>query len=289
VSQLTAIICVPIIVTRKVIGIVYVDSGNMFAQMTQEDVAFTAAVAHELALTIVNIRLQQSAIRNERMAAIGLTVSNLAHNIKNLTMINQNAIDLMKMHLDRIGDAKTNKCWEIIQHGFHRINKLSAEMLAYASEKELSPASSDINLAILANTDYFDRSLKNNGIQLSLALSDENPRCMIDEQQLQDALLNIVVNAVDAIGNQPDGKIHITTAVEDGKRVVIAVRDNGCGINPVEKQKIFDLFYTTKGTNGSGLGLPMVVKFIEASGGKLLVASEPGVGSTFKMVFPLQK
>jgi signal transduction histidine kinase len=289
VSQLAAIICVPMIVAGKVIGIVYVDSGNMVEQMTQEDVAFTAAVAHELALTIVNIRLQQSAIRNERMAAIGLTVSNLSHNIKNLTMLNQNAIELMKMHLDRIGDEKTNTCWKIIHHGFQRINKLSVELLAYTSEKELSPVASDINRAILANTDYFEQSLKKNGIQVNLALSDENPRCMIDEQQLQDALLNIVVNAVDAIGNRPDGKIRISTAVEDNRRLVIAVQDNGCGIDPQQKQKIFDLFYTTKGTNGSGLGLPMVVKFIESSGGKLLVTSEPGVGSTFKMVFPLQK
>ena len=289
VSHLTAIICVPIIVTGKVIGIVYVDSGNMFEQITQEDVAFTAAVAHELALTIVNIRLQQSAIRNERMAAIGLTVSNLAHNIKNLTMINQNAIDLMKMHLDQIGHEKANTCWEIIHHGFQRINKLSVEMLAYAGEKELSPALSNINRAILTNTDFFDRSLKGNGIELSLALSDENPRCMIDERQLLDALLNIVVNAVDAIGNRQDGKIRITTAVEDSRRLVIAVQDNGCGIDPDKKQRIFDLFYTTKGTSGSGLGLPMVVKFIESSGGRLLVSSEPGVGSTFKMVFPLQK
>jgi signal transduction histidine kinase len=242
-----------------------------------------------MALTIVNIRLQQSAIRNERMAAIGLTVANLAHNIKNLTMINQNAIELMEMHLDQIGDEKANTCWEIIHHGFQRINKLSVEMLAYASEKELSPASSDINMVILANTDLSDWSLKENGIELSLELSDESPRCMIDERQLQDALLNIVVNAVDAIGNRQDGKIRITTAVEDNRWLVIAVHDNGCGIDPVKKQKIFDLFYTTKGTNGSGLGLPMVVKFIESSGGKLQVSSEPGVGSTFKMVFPLQK
>lgn len=289
VNHLNAIICVPIIVSEKVIGILYVDSVNMFDQMTQEDVAFTAAVAHELALTIVNIRLQQSAIRNERMAAIGLTVSNLSHNIKNLTMLNQNAIELMKMHLDRIGDEKTNTCWEIIHHGFQRINNLSVEMLAYTNEMELSPVASDINRLILANTDYFEQSLIKNGIQVSLALSDDNPRCMIDEQQLQDALLNIVVNAVDAIGNRPDGKIRISTAVKENRQLVIAVQDNGCGIDPQQKQKIFDLFFTTKGTNGSGLGLPMVVKFIESSGGKLLVTSEPSVGSTFKMVFPLKK
>ncbi len=287
VNHLNAIICVPIIVSGKVIGILYVESGDLFEQMTQEDVAFTAAIAHELALTIINTRLQKSVIRNERMAAIGLTVSNLAHNIKNLNMINQNAIDLMQIHLDRLGDKKTDTCWKIIQQGFTRINNLSAEMLEYASEQELSPTATDINRAIIGNTDFFNQSLESKGVQLSLELAKENPRCKIDERQFQRALLNIVVNAVDAIGKHPDGRIHISTTVDGRRRLTVAIRDNGCGIAPDKKKKIFDLFFTTKGTNGSGLGLPMVAKFIAASGGKLRVESEKGAGTTFKMVFPL--
>ncbi len=288
VDHLNAIVCVPIIVTEKVIGVLYVDSGDLFEQMTQEDVAFSAAVAHELALTIVNIKLQKSVIRNERMAAIGLTVSNMAHNIKNLTMINQNAAELMQIHLDRIGDEETDACWKIIHKSLTQINNLSVDMLEYASEQELSPTSTDINRVIRANADFFTQSPENKGVKLELDLSEKNPRWMIDEKQFQRALLNIVVNAVDAIGNQPGGKICITTTVEDDRRLTVAVQDNGNGIDPDTQQKIFDLFYTTKGTNGSGLGLPMVNKFIESSGGKLLVQSEKGVGTTFKMVFPLK-
>lgn len=287
VSHLNAVICVPIIVTEKVIGILYVDSGDLFEQMTQEDVTFTAAVAHELALTIVNIKLQKSAIRNERMAAIGLTVSNMAHNIKNLTMINQNAGELMQIHLDRIGDEKADACWKIIHKSLTQINNLSVDMLAYVGDQELSPTPTDINRVIRANTDFFTQSPENKEVKLYLELSEKNPRWMIDEKQFQRALLNIIVNAVDAIGNKPDGQICITTTVENGRRLVVAVQDNGSGIDPEKKQKIFDLFYTTKGTNGSGLGLPMVNKFIESSGGKLRVESEKGVGTTFKMVFPL--
>jgi len=264
-----------------------VDSGDLFEQMTQEDVTFTAAVAHELALTIVNIKLQKSAIRNERMAAIGLTVSNMAHNIKNLTMINQNAGELMQIYLDRIGDEKADACWKIIHKSLTQINNLSVDMLAYVGDQELSPTPTDINRVIRANTDFFTQSPENKEVKLYLELSEKDPRWMIDEKQFQRALLNIIVNAVDAIGNKPDGQICITTTVENGRRLVVAVQDNGSGIDPEKKQKIFDLFYTTKGTNGSGLGLPMVNKFIESSGGKLRVESEKGVGTTFKMVFPL--
>ena len=75
-----AFICVPIIAGQQVIGVLYVDSGNPLEEFTQEDTAFSAAVANELALNLANIRLQKTLIHNERIAAIGLTVSNLAHN-----------------------------------------------------------------------------------------------------------------------------------------------------------------------------------------------------------------
>ena len=104
-----AVICVPAIAREKVIGALYVDSEDRLEEMTQEDTAFTVAVANELALTIANIRLQKTVIHNERMAAVGLTVSNLAHNIKNLTMINQNAAAMMQANLDRLGDSDIHR------------------------------------------------------------------------------------------------------------------------------------------------------------------------------------
>jgi len=165
-TRYNAIICVPIIYKNKVIGVLYVDSANPVAQLTQDDVAFTAAIAHELALTIVNMQLQQTAIRNERMAAIGLTISNLAHNIKNLTMMNQNAVDLMKIHLDRIKDQKVEKCWKIIEKGLSRVNALSLEMLDYAREQDLSPTPMDINRAIEDNTASIIPQAEAKGIKL---------------------------------------------------------------------------------------------------------------------------
>ena len=280
-----AIICVPIIHKNKVIGVLYVDSANPLAQLTQDDVAFTAAVAHELALTIVNMQLQQTAIRNERMAAIGMTISNLAHNIKNLTMMNQNAVDLMKIHLDRINDQKIENCWQIIEKSLSRINTLSMEMIDYTREQQLSPNPIDINRTIEDNTTPMIPQAKAKGIKLTLDLAPDLPHWTIDTKEFQRALINLIVNAIDAIGNQPDGQIRICTALEKNRYLVVAVQDNGCGIDKDKQPKIMDLFFTTKGTNGSGLGLPMVNKFVRSSGGKLLFESQKGVGTTFKMVF----
>ncbi|WP_419661921.1 GAF sensor signal transduction histidine kinase [Desulfosarcina variabilis str. Montpellier] len=285
-TRYNAIICVPIIFKNKVIGVLYVDSANPVAQLTQDDVAFTAAIAHELALTIVNMQLQQTAIRNERMAAIGLTISNLAHNIKNLTMMNQNAVDLMKIHLDRIKDQKVEKCWQIIEKGLSRVNALSMEMLDYAREQDSSPTPMDINRAIEDNTAAIIPQTQANGIKLVFDLAPDLPSWTIDSKEFQRALINLIVNAIDAIGDQPDGEIRIRTALEKNMHLVVAVEDNGCGIDADKQPKIFDLFFTTKGTNGSGLGLPMVNKFLRASGGRLVFESQKDIGTTFKMVFP---
>lgn len=118
-----------------------------------------------------------------------------------------------------------------------------------------------------------------------LNLSNANPIWMMDTRQLLRALINVVVNAIDAVAGRKNPRIEIKTEVLDNQ-LVISITDNGCGIAPENQKKIFDIFYTSKGVGGSGLGLPMVIKFVESMGGRLLVKSKPEVGSSFKMIFP---
>ena len=286
INSLISIICVPIMKDDKVTGILYADSSDIFEPLSQDDAAFTAAVANELALGIDNIRLQKQAIVNERMAAIGMTISNLSHNIRNLIALNQNAVDLMGMHLRKMGDEKINRSWQRIEASFARINNLSADMLEYAKDRKMTLKSIDINKIIKINYDFFRHGVANDRIKTELVLSPSNPVWMMDKSQFQRALLNLVVNAIYAIGDGENGKIMIATTVEDGQQLIVSVSDNGCGIDPNRRKKIFDLFYTTKGTEGSGLGLPMVKRFLDKMNGELIVQSQLGSGSTFKMRFP---
>lgn len=286
INSLNSIICVPITSEDNVTGLIYADSSDVFEPLTQDDAAFTAAVANELALCIDNLRLQEQAIVNERMAAIGMTISNLSHNIRNLIALNQNAVDLMGMHLRRMGDEKIDRSWRRIQASFARINNLSADMLEYAKDYEIKLKPIDINELIKGNCDFFKHSLANEQIQTELRLSPSNPKWVIDKVQFQRALLNLLVNAIYAIGDNEKGKITITSTIEDEKQLIVSVSDNGCGIEPEKRNKIFELFYTTKGTDGSGLGLPMVKRFMEKMKGELVLESQVGKGSTFHMIFP---
>jgi signal transduction histidine kinase len=277
-----SIVCVPFLRDETVLGVLYIETSNILDPMTQEDAAFAAAVANELALNLDNIRLQHQALQNARMAAIGLTITNLAHNIKNLIMINQNAMKLMDMHLARFNDPKIDINWECVQRCYARINLLSSDMLEYAKESKTRKALVDINRLIVSGCDIF----KHQYPELRFDLSPENPVWMMDEGKLQRALMNLVVNALEATRQQKNSFITIKTTINDGRGLTINVTDNGEGIPPDKLPKICDLFFTTKGTNGNGLGLPMVQKFVERMGGKLLVKSKPGIGSSFSMVFP---
>lgn len=286
IHNLNAILVVPLLKGEKVMGMLYVDGHNILEAFTQQDVAFAAAVANELALCIENIELQQELIQNERMAAIGLMMTNLAHNIKNLLTLNQNALDLLGLQLRDLEDPRIQKSWRYITQSFTRINNLAVNMLAYAREQEMAPRPTLINQLILSHREAFEQSLVNKGIALEMQLSPDNPRWLMDGSQFQRAFINLVVNAIDAVKEQPNGRIVVSTRINEQGWLEVSVADNGTGIPPEHHARIFDLFYSTKGTGGSGLGLSMVKKFTDKMGGTIHLTSEVGKGSTFTLAFP---
>jgi signal transduction histidine kinase len=276
---------VPIAGKNDVLGLLYAQSDNLIAPMTKEDATFASAVANELALNIESIRFQAKALKNERMAGIGLTIGNLAHNIKNLIALNQSASQLMDSHIARSGDDQIEKYWQWMQQGLSGISQLSTDILDYVKEDQFLNRPTDINKAIKKYRHSLERRFSHEGISFEFVLSAENPVWVIDEIQFQRALLNLVINAVDAINDKKRGKIRISTALKANRCLTVSVIDNGCGIPSSKMDKVLDLFFTTKGTRGTGLGLAMVQKFIEKAGGKLTFKSKEGIGSKFQMIF----
>jgi signal transduction histidine kinase len=159
-------------------------------------------------------------------------------------------------------------------------------MLDYVKDDDLQRYPVDINKFILANRALFENSLPHDGVTLEISLSDHNTRWVMDGGRFQQALLNLVINAGDALKQRQKGRIQIRTSLSDDRHLVISVTDDGCGIPDDNKDKVLDLFFSTKGSRGTGLGLAMVQKFVEKSGGRLTFESEEGKGSVFTMAFP---
>ncbi len=286
IQDLRSIICVPITGKNSVVGLLYAQSNTLLSPFTKDDAVFASAVANEMALNIDNIRLQKKLLRNERMAAIGLTVSNLAHNIKNLLAVHSGAAQLMDIHIKEKDYNQIVDKWRWIEQSFTGIGRLANDMLEYAKEDELYVKTADVNKLIQSNRQLFEDSFARDGLKLKYALTRQNPLWPLDEIQFQRALFNLVLNAADAVREKKRGRIQISTSVNKDRHLIVSVADNGCGISKEKKAKILELFYTTKGSLGTGLGLPMVQKFIEKSGGQLKFESKEGAGSVFKMIFP---
>ena len=284
--NLQSIICVPLIDGHQVMGAIHIDTSDFLNPFMPNDMEFVAAVANEMAVSIVNDRLQRNAIRNERMAAIGMTVTNIAHNIKNLLNLNRNAVELMNQRLEDFADEKMETRWYLVRKGLERMNRLAADMLEFARFESAQSMLIDVNAEILEDRDSLEKNLADAGIRLEWDLAPGLPKRLLNPDQLHRALLNVVLNAEDALKEMENGQIIVSTFLDDRQRLVLRVSDNGVGIAPEGVSRVFQLFYTTKGSEGSGLGLPMVQKFVEGLGGRVTLDSEPGKGTSVSMAFP---
>ena len=286
VHNLNSIICVPIISGERVIGVLHIDTSQILDAFTQNDLEFTAAVANEMSIAIDNSRLQQEAVQNERMTAIGMTITNIAHNIKNLLTINKGVEELMSMYVSDIADEKLQKSWQLVRKCLEQINNLSADMLNFTRVHPINLNLIDINSTVLNYRDFFQENLTSRGNKLVMDLDPNLTKWVMDESGLNRALLNLVVNANDAVKEKDSGIITISTFIDTQNHLNISVSDNGCGIEPDRINNVFQLFFTTKGTKGSGLGLPMVQRFVESLGGTITVESKVDEGTTFNLNIP---
>jgi two-component system NtrC family sensor kinase len=147
----------------------------------------------------------------------------------------------------------------------------------------------DFNNVVDRALDIVDHELEVNHIQVTKTLADDLPPLRLDPNQFEQVLLNLLVNAADAIG-PAGGEIYIATElkdVDDRRQVELKISDSGCGIPAGDLDKIFDPFFTTKGEKkGTGLGLAVVWGIIDEHGGSISVQSKPEHGATFTILLP---
>ncbi|HEU5481745.1 MAG TPA: ATP-binding protein [Sphingomicrobium sp.] len=215
----------------------------------------------------------------------------IAHDFRNVLCMLTSGVNIAEASAD--DPAKLRLALAAMREGVARGLKMTNRLLDFARQQELKPGAENIN-ALLAALETFLSYGAGPGIRLVLELAPELPRCVVDPPQLNAAILNLIVNARDAM---PDGGvIRISTAVAHPKRrggaqdyVRVRVRDNGAGMPADVLAKVFDPFFTTKGAGGTGLGIPQVQAFMDKLGGYLTVHSTVGEGSAFDLFFPVEE
>lgn len=239
--------------------------------------------------------MEQRLRESQKLEAVGHLTGGVAHDFNNLlTVILGNA----EMLAERVADPHLKPMADMTVSAAQRGAELTSRLLAFARRKPLDPKSTDINQLVDAMQTLIRRTLPEN-IDIDCVPDPDLGIAEIDASELDTALLNLVVNARDAMPG--GGKLTIETGnaildehytlrnpeVTPGEYVMLGVSDTGTGMAPDTIARAIEPFYTTKAVGkGSGLGLSMVYGFTKQSGGHLKIYSEPGEGTTIKLYFP---
>ncbi len=285
VNQIRSAICVPMTQAGIVMGVIHMDTSSSARPFEKEDLSFVTMIARELSLALENHRMRQEAVHRERLAAVGETVAGISHNVKNILLMMQGGSELLNRALDKKNLESAGEAWGVVNRGIDKISKLVKDMLEYSSNKKPKLVYTDVNDLICQTAEEIEEKLISKGITLELDIEEDIEPRLMDELGLQRTLMNLFVNGLEAITHK-QGNIMVTTALLPDNSVTITVKDNGSGIAREKLAKIFLPFYTTKGSSGTGLGLPMCKKAIEDMGGTMTVESEENVGTTFKIRIP---
>jgi signal transduction histidine kinase/DNA-binding response OmpR family regulator len=233
----------------------------------------------------------------QKMEAIGQLTGGVAHDFNNLLTVIIGGLETIKRSKPN-DEARVLRAADMSLQGAHRAASLTGRLLAFARRQPLEPKPLELNLLVRDMTDLLHRTLGEQ-IELEGVLAPRLWPVEVDKNQLESAIINLAVNARDAM---PDGgKLTIETAntaldesytsidaeVIPGQYVVVAVSDTGHGMSEETRSRVFEPFFTTKEVGrGTGLGLSMVYGFVKQSGGHVTIYSEEGQGTTVKLYFP---
>ena len=228
-----------------------------------------------------NERLQEELARGEKLRIAGTLASGIAHEIKNpLTSLKTFTSYLEEKHND---PSYRKKFREIVGEEVGKIEHLIRDLLDFAKPKSPQFVGLDVHKSIDRTFELINTTLAKANISLTRQYHRPNTEILGDSSQLQQAFLNLFLNAMDAMPN--GGELHVSTHSENGW-LAIKIEDTGCGMTKEQIDHIFEPFYTTKET-GTGLGLAITKRIIEDHKGKIKVTSNLDKGSIFEILLPL--
>jgi len=261
---------------------------NLEARVVQR----TAELEEEMA---ARSRAEEALRQAQKMEAIGQLTGGIAHDFNNMLTGIIGGINLAKRRIASGRVEEVGRFMDAATESAHRAAALIARLLAFSRRQTLDATSLDVAAQLLATKELLERTLPET-IAIELKVTADVGYAMADANQLESALLNLAINARDAM---PDGgRLTITAeqcrvaaseagGLDAGNYVMIAVEDTGVGIPPEILEKVFDPFFTTKPIGqGTGLGLSMIYGFTQQSGGQVRIDSSPGQGTSIKLYLP---
>lgn len=284
-------LCVPLQGRYDVVGALYVDTYTSPGEWIKtkgatrfhdEHLKLITAIGHQAALAIEDTFYYSALLQGERLAAMGQTIATLSHHIKNILQGVRGGSYLIESGLEKDDTEAIRRGWAIVDRNQERISNLVLDMLTFSKEREPQRVEADLNATIRDVAELMESRAGQSGKSLTLELDEHLPAASFDPDAIHRGLLNLITNAIDAA----ETSVKIVSWFDAAEGWIIDVEDDGEGVPEEEREQIFSLFESKKGSRGTGLGLPVVAKIMQEHGGSISVDDASGGGARFRMILP---
>lgn len=272
---------------NQLLGALYVDSSVQNYTYGTDQLRLLTAIGLQTGLALQNTRLYRQGLQAERMAAIGETAAALSHSIKNILQALRGGANVVEMARKRQDWGQLQKGWDVVDRNLERIYGLTMNLLAYSKPREPNRKLMNPGKVINECLDLIAPFASSRGVMAVADVAADQPAVPLDPDGLHQVLMNLLTNSLDALDEVEGGLIRVVCRYDpQHKQTLLSVIDNGRGIDPNLKNHLFELFHSTKGNRGTGLGLPVAKKIVEEHEGTISVESTPGEGTTFVISLP---
>ena len=295
--NLRSVLCLPIIKQTELIGLLYLENRLSEGVFSSEKINMTELLTAQAAISLENAKLlektreaylqlqenQEHMLQMEKLSALGTLVGGVAHEINNPLMGVMNFVEFVA---DRTEDAKARDILYQAMQQLQRIKKIVSNMLVFMRSKSRQTGNCSIAEVVSQTLLLLEGELRKSAISVHIDLADGLPTIACTAESLQQILVNLLINARDALSGIENPQIHIHAFASD-KIVELAIDDNGPGISDEILSRMFDPFFTTKPPGkGTGLGLSVTQRLIHDCGGSIAVESKMGKGCRICLKFP---
>jgi signal transduction histidine kinase len=285
-----SILAVPMVFRDRLVGVLEAVNKKGRHGFSDMDAKLLSILAAQASLVIENARLYADNLEKTRLSAMGQGIAGAAHCIKNILQGIGSGQFVVESGMKQENLQKVGRGWDILKRNTGILRELVMDMLTWSRDREPEKEPTDINTLCRDIAALMQEKAAGKGASIVVDTAPDLGLVEVDPKGIYRCLLNLVSNAVDALSSTETGGGQVTLAVtaEQGTgRLEIAVRDNGCGMTPEQQRQVFDCFFSTKGSKGTGLGLAVTQKIIAEHGGKIQVASTREAGTTFTVSLPV--
>lgn len=284
--DIRSILATPMISNGKVFGVLSAINKRKNDTFSKYDQKLLKIIASVTAMKLDMVKLNEEINNKDRFSDLGKNIANSAHGLKNIlnnidggTFIVESGVS--KKRMNTVIDG-----WDIMKRNTYRLRELVLDMLLFARSNKPVYKAADVNQICTDLIELIHDTAEQENVILETDLDPKIGLCCFDQKGIYRCILNLMSNAIQACSGRPGSVVKIKTECVNEELIELSVCDNGRGISNENLNHIFEIFFTTKGSKGTGLGLPVTKKIIEEHGGKIKVDSEINKGSTFTISLP---